>query len=172
MKLPDNNLRLIAEIEYKIGLGQMMLNAFDESVTAFRRACEVLDAEIANQKEKDSSSTAADADKKGAAEIAVLEELKGEIVNKITEVEEAKQQSVAEVKEELAKLMSHDPKRATASTAAATACSAGAGSAAAAAAAVPKATNISHLVKRKKPDTPASVSDAAAEGSPAKKPAL
>lgn len=171
MKLPDNNLRLIAEIEYKIGLSQMMLNAFDESVTAFRRACDVLDAEIANQKANET------ADKTNDNEIAMLEELKVEIVNKITEVEEAKQQSVAEVKEELAKLMSHEPKKSGDSTVS-NAASGGSSSSAASAtssagtATAAKAMDISHLVKRKKPDTPVSAADAAAEGSPAKKPAL
>lgn len=163
MKLPDNNLRLIAEIQYKMGLSNLMTGAFDASIKAFRKACEVLDAEIANQQTEPANAERAE------AVIEELRELKVEIVNKITEVEEAQQQSVAEVKEELAKLMCSQPAASASSAAGSTTSSSGAGgSSSSAASAAPKPMDISHLIKRKA----ASTTEPTTEGSPAKKPAL
>lgn len=179
MKLPGNNLRIIAEIEYKVGLSNLMINDFDKSVIAFRKAIDVLDAEIARLKaETDDASKAASA-------IGELEELKVEILNKIAEVEEAKQQSVDNVKIELAKLISVQPANSNngASTGAAASSSAAgssagvsggssAGASSSTKAAAPKATDISHLVKRKKPDAQATAEEVAEEESPAKKASL
>lgn len=64
----------------------MMLSTFDESVAAFNRACEILDAEIDSQKSKSDNAD------RTAAVVKELEELKVDILNKIVEVEEAKQQ--------------------------------------------------------------------------------
>lgn len=86
MKLPEDNLRLICEIEYRVGLIHMMLSTFDDSIAAFKRACEILDAEIDLQKNKNENAD------RTAAVVKELEELKVDILNKIVEVEEAKQQ--------------------------------------------------------------------------------
>lgn len=86
MKLPEDNLRLICEIEYRIGLIHMMLSSFDFSIAAFNRACEILDAEIDSQKCKNENAD------RTAAVVKELEELKVDILNKIVEVEEAKAQ--------------------------------------------------------------------------------
>lgn len=86
MKLPEDDLRLIAELQYKIGLSYLMLSSFEESIVAFRKACEVLDAEMTTQRSQ------IDSTEKAALIVLELEELKCEIMNKITEVEETKQQ--------------------------------------------------------------------------------
>lgn len=86
MNLPDDNLRLICEIEFRVGLIHMMMNAFDESIAAFNRACDILDAEIDSQKNKNENAD------RTAAVVKELEELKVDILNKKVEVEEAKQQ--------------------------------------------------------------------------------
>lgn len=175
MKLPDNNLRLIAEIQYKIGLSNLMLDAYDVSIVAFRKACEVLDAEIANQQTEPAQPERAE------DIIAELRELKVEILTKITEVEEAQQQSVAEVKEEMAKLLSTGLPSSTGSTSSGAFSTGGnAGSSAGgssssssgASAAAPRANDISHLIKRKNPTAPTTDDNKPAEGSPAKKQAL
>lgn len=179
MKLPDNNLRLIAEIQYKIGLSNLMLDSYDVAVVAFRKACEVLDAEIANQQSEPAQPDRA------AAIIEELRELKIEILNKITEVEEAQQQSVAEVKEEMAKLLSSSgqPSSSAGSAASSTAFSvagnagssaggSAGGASSSSSASAPKANDISHLIKRKNPNAPTTDDNKPAEGSPAKKQAL
>lgn len=86
MNLPEDNLRLICEIEFRVGLIYMMLNAFDDSIAAFNRACDILDAEIDSQKSKNENVD------RTAAVVNELEELKVEILNKKLEVKEAKQQ--------------------------------------------------------------------------------
>lgn len=86
MKLPEDNLRVICEIEYKVGLVHMILSSFDDSIAALNRACEVLDAEIDSQKSKNENAD------RTAAVVKELEELKVEVVLKKQEVEEAKQQ--------------------------------------------------------------------------------
>lgn len=87
MKLPDDNLRVIAEIQYKIGLVHLMLSSFEDSIAAFRKACEVLDAEIDTQKERAGNNA-----DRIAATVKELEDLKVDILNKIIEVEETQQQ--------------------------------------------------------------------------------
>lgn len=86
MKLPEDNLRVICEIEYRVGLIHMMLSSFNDSIDAFKRACDILDNEIDSQKSKDENAD------RTAAVVKELEELKVDILNKIVEVEEAKQQ--------------------------------------------------------------------------------
>lgn len=86
MKLPEDDLRLIAELQYKIGLSHLMISSFEESIVAFRKACEVLDAEMTTQRSQTENT------EKAAILVLELEELKSEIMNKITEVEETKQQ--------------------------------------------------------------------------------
>lgn len=170
MKLSSNNLRIIAEIEYKIGLSNLMINEFDKSVIAFRKAIDVLDAEIASQQSEASENST-----KVNSTVGELEELKLEILNKITEVEEAKQQSLDNVKVELAKIISLQPSNnsngsntGASSSGAARSLSSSSTSTIAAT----KATDISHLVKRKKPDAVPTAAEAADEESPAKKATL
>lgn len=86
MKLPDDDLRMLSLIQYKIGLSYYMNQSFEESIEAFKKACDILDCRIetANSKE--------DKTEKDTAAIAELEEMKEEIVAKIAEIEEVKQQ--------------------------------------------------------------------------------
>lgn len=81
-------------------------------------------------------------------------------------------QSVEDVKREIAKLMNPEPESATGGAGGSSSSASGAGSnfETAKPAEKPKATDISHLIKRKKPDAPA---DDILDGlSPAKKPAV
>lgn len=84
MKTPSNDLRVIAEIQYKIGLGYLVLTNYDCSIAALNEAKKALDCEIDTQKENN--------DQAAAGKIKEIEELKVEIENKILEVEEEKTQ--------------------------------------------------------------------------------
>uniref|UniRef100_A0A336KEN5 CSON009459 protein n=1 Tax=Culicoides sonorensis TaxID=179676 RepID=A0A336KEN5_CULSO len=150
-RMEKTNRRHVAEIYFQIGLSHLMLNDFDESIEAFKKAGEILDAEIDFLKLKEQTDEL-------AADIKDLEETRGEIVLKIIEVEETKQVSIEEVKRELEKLMNHEPEKENVPGPS----SSGASSSAE----KPKATDISHLIKRKKPDAPAGTE---VEESPAKK---
>lgn len=137
MKLPDDDLRMLSLIQYKIGLSYYMDQSFDESIAAFKKACDILDCRMETVKSKDEKS------EKDASNIAELEEMKEEILAKIAEIEEMKQQSNEDVKMLLAKFLNGD----TAGQSSSSSASAGETS-------KPKPTDISHLIKRKKPDTP------------------
>jgi len=142
MKLPDDDLRMLSVIQYKIGLSYYMHQSFDESIEAFKKACDILDCRMETAKSKDDKS------EKVIATIAELVEMKEEIMAKITEIEEIKQQSTEDVKMLLAKFLNGDTAGQSSSSAAtATTSSIGESS-------KPKPTDISHLIKRKKPDTP------------------
>lgn len=86
MKLPDDDLRMLSVIQYKIGLSYYMDQSFDESIGAFKKACEILDCRIETAKSKDDKS------EKDISAITELEEMKEEILAKIAEIEEVKQQ--------------------------------------------------------------------------------
>lgn len=131
--LPDRDNRELAEINYKIGLSYSMLNMFEEAKIALMKACCYLDEEIKAEEAKDASS------EEVSAVIKDLRETKGEIENKVAEVEEYKQQSMDVVKQELAKLVGHQDSFDKA---------AGEGTSSSA----KPAADISHLIKRKKPD--------------------
>lgn len=88
MKLPDDDLRMLSLIQYKIGLSYYMNQSFDESIGAFKKACEILDCRMETAKSKDDKS------EKDLATITELEEMKEEILAKITEIEEMKQQVI------------------------------------------------------------------------------
>lgn len=163
-KTGKSDSRLVAEIFYKIGLCHVMLNEFDDSVKSFREACSELDKVIEQEKAKEQNDET-------KATIKDLEETKQEIADKIADVEEAKKTSIEEVKRELSKLMNGGGS--------ANGFDAGAGPSGSAAAATngssssssksaEKPTDISHLIKRKKPDT----TTTEVEGSPAKKTAV
>ncbi|XP_063710094.1 protein NASP homolog isoform X2 [Culicoides brevitarsis] len=152
-RMEKQNRRHVAEIYFQIGLSYLMLNDFDESIKNLQKASEVLSAEIDVWKIKDQTEET-------AATIKDLEETREEIRLKIVEVEETKQVSVEEVKRELEKLLNHEPEK----SANAPASSSSSSSSSAAPAA--KANDISHLIKRKKPDAPTEVD---VDASPAKK---
>lgn len=132
--LPEKDNRELAEIHYKIGLGYTMLNLFEEGKIALMKACGYLDDVIRAEESKERK-----ADDEAADVIKDLKETKAEIENKIAEVEDYKQQSMEEVKRELSKLVGHNDHFDEAAG--------GEGSSAA-----KPAANISHLIKRKKPD--------------------
>lgn len=146
---PDK--RLGAEIHYKNGLCQSMVKLYDESVKSFQKAHDLLNEELEKAKAKEEQTE----DIKET--IKDLEELKQEIQNKILEVGDVKTSEMEQVKKELAKLLNTTPEKKDD----------GAGSSKDAD--KPKPTDISHLIKRKKPDT---AGTADIEGSPAKKVAL
>lgn len=127
--MPEKDNRELAEINYKIGLAYTMLNLFEEAKIALMKACCYLDEEIKGEAAKPSP----DADV-----VQDLRDTKGEIENKIAEVDEYKQQSMDVVKQELAKLVGHHQDSFDKS--------AGEGTSSKA------AVDISHLVKRKKPE--------------------
>lgn len=177
--LPEPNRRILAEIKYKIGLCYCMLNEFDQSVKAFKESCDLFDDEIDAEKARE-NVTADELEKV----VKDLEETKQEIMNKMIEVEESKLQSAEEVKKELAKLLgqptsssdragssglggpSSSSSRSGGGVAADTS---GASLSSLSEANKPKPSDISHLIKRKKPETENNV-DAGAP--PSKKPSV
>lgn len=86
MKLPDDDLRMLSLIQFKIGLSYYMNQSFEESIEAFRKACDILDCRMETAKSKEDKS------EKDISTIAELEEMKEEILAKIAEIEEIKQQ--------------------------------------------------------------------------------
>ncbi|CRL02407.1 CLUMA_CG015326, isoform A [Clunio marinus] len=154
----DQNERINAEIYYKIGLCHLATNAYEESVKSFQKAADII-AEVVNVEKKKEEQT-----DDVLATIKDLEETQQEILNKIAEIGETKAEEIAHVKKELEKMFGPGVVGE----------SSGAGSSSSAApsssskiseAEKPKATDISHLIKRKKTDSDV-------ECSPAKKQAL
>lgn len=152
--------RLVAEIFYKVGLCHVMLNEFDDSVKSFREACGELDKVIEQEKAKEQNDET-------KAAIKDLEETKQEIADKITDVEEAKKTSIEEVKRELSKLM-NGGESANGFDGAGPSSSTTTNGSSSSSKSAEKPTDISHLIKRKKPDT----TTTEVEGSPAKKTAV
>lgn len=158
----DKNDRIAAEIHYKIGLCESMLKLYDDSVKSFQKASDILATVIESEKAKEQTEDT-------AANIKDLEETLQEIQNKVTEIGDVKAEEVEKVKSELAKL--YAGVNGHSADGAGTSSSSGAGSSSSAATTTttkspetdkPKPTDISHLIKRKKPDTEV-------ESSPAKK---
>lgn len=85
LKLAEDNLRLIAETKYKIGLCFLLIGKYDESIAALKESSEYLDGVIVSIKEKEQTAST-------EAAIKDIEETKQEILNKIIEVEETKTQ--------------------------------------------------------------------------------
>lgn len=83
-RMEKTNHRRVAEVYFQIGLSYLMLNDFDESITALEKACDVLDTEVEAQKLLEQTEEV-------VAVIKDLEETKVEICLKIVEVEETKQ---------------------------------------------------------------------------------
>jgi len=139
----ERNYRIAAEIHYRVGLCQTLEKIYDESVKSFQKAHDLLSDVIEKEKSKEQTDEI-------VANIKDMEETKQEILNKINETDDVKADEVEKVKKELAKFYSkmngtadNTNDQHSSET--------------------PK--DISHLVKRKKPD----VSDSNVESSPAKK---
>ncbi|KAL7041297.1 hypothetical protein ACKWTF_000714 [Chironomus riparius] len=134
------NYRIAAEIHYKVGLCQTLEKTYDESIKSFQKAHDLLSDVIEKEKSKEQTDEV-------AANIKDMEETKQEILNKINETGDIKADEVEKVLKELAKFYSKintDNSKQQSSE---------------------SASDISHLVKRKKPD----VTDSNIESSPAKK---
>lgn len=158
----DQNKRIAAELYYKIGLCQTMVKQYDDSVKSFQNAADLLDEVIAKEK-------AGEQTEEVLATINDLEETQKEILNKITEIGDTKAEEIEQVKTELAKMFGSASGGNASTDGAGTSSSAQSAEASSSKlpAEKPKATDISHLVKRKKPDTEGGV-----EESPAKKKAI
>ncbi|XP_053694741.1 protein NASP homolog [Sabethes cyaneus] len=161
-KLADRDSRLIAEIDYKIGLCHMMVNEFPDSIRFFKEACSELGKVIEQEKAKEQTDETRDT-------IKDLEETTQEILDRIREVEETTKTSIEELKRELSQII---VKSGTANgtdegpSEIASSSSVSNGTTNSKTAEKPK--DISHLIKRKKPDTV----ESEIGGSPAKKTAL
>lgn len=157
----DKNERIVAEIHYKIGLCETMLKLYDEAVKSFQKASDAIEGVIEVEKAKEQTEEI-------VAKIKDLTETQQEIQNKITEIGDVKAEEMEKVKSELAKLYGMT----NGATATDGAGPSGSGSSSASAAVIDlkspekekaKPMDISHLIKRKKPDSDG------VECSPAKK---
>lgn len=162
-KTGKSDRRVIAEIHYKIGLCHLMQNEYDESIKAFREACSEMDTVIQQEKAKEQ-------DEKTKAAIKNLEETKQEVMEKIAEVEDSKKTSIEVVKRELSKIIVKCDSSSTngfdgAGPSSSSSTTNGTSSSAKS---TEKPTDITHLIKRKKPDS----ATTEVEGSPAKKTAV
>lgn len=159
-KTGKSDRRIIAEIHYKIGLCHLMQNEYDDSIKAFRAACSEMDKVIELEKAKEQ-------DEKTAETIKNLEETKQEVMEKIAEVEDTKKTSIEVVKRELSKIIVNCESTNGAGPSSSSSSSATNGTSSSAQSTA-KPTDITHLIKRKKPDSATNE----VEGSPAKKTAV
>ncbi|XP_021710813.1 protein NASP homolog [Aedes aegypti] len=149
--------RIIAEIYYKLGLCHLMQNEYEDSITAFREACSEMDKVIQQEQSKEQTDET-------KAAIKEIEETKQEIMEKIAEVEDTKKTSIEVVKRELSKIIvKGETSNGFDSAGPSSSSSATNGTSSSA-----KPTDITHLIKRKKPDS----ATTEVEGSPAKKTAV
>uniref|UniRef100_A0A182K717 Tetratricopeptide SHNi-TPR domain-containing protein n=1 Tax=Anopheles christyi TaxID=43041 RepID=A0A182K717_9DIPT len=164
-KQPD--LRLLAEVNYKVGLCYMMEREFEQSINSFKGAVTELEKVVEEEKAKEQTDDIKEI-------IQDLEQMKKEILEKITDVEEAMKTPIEDVKRELSKIIVSGEVDANGkdlnngagtSSAAGAASSSSNGSSSKQSGVAKPATDISHLIKRKKPDT----ASMEVEGSPAKK---
>lgn len=156
-KTGKTDRRIIAEIHYKIGLCHLMQNEFEDSIVAFREACSEMDKVVQQEQSKEQTDET-------KAAIKDLEETKQEILEKIAEVEDTKKTSIEAVKRELSKIIVKGETTNgfdSAGPSSSSSVSNGTSSSA-------KPTDITHLIKRKKPDS----ATVEVEGSPAKKTAV
>ncbi|XP_049284438.1 protein NASP homolog [Anopheles funestus] len=161
-KQPD--LRLLAEVNYKVGLCYMMEKEFEESIKSFKGAVSELDKIVEEEKAKEQTDDIKET-------ILDLEQMKVEILDKITDVEDALKTPIEDVKRELSKILVSGEGESNgkdlnngAGTSSAVGSSNGSSSKPSVTSTKP-ANDISHLIKRKKPDSVT----AEVEGSPAKK---
>ncbi|EDV49875.1 protein NASP homolog [Drosophila erecta] len=178
-ELPTRNRRALAELHYKIGLTYLMQQLNKEGATALRHSSVLIEEEIAEIKGKDEPS------ERDQNNMLDLEETKQEILAKIQEIEEMQAQTIAEVRAALDSyikpMSSGDAAAASSSSSssangAASSSSSSSKSAAAASSSSTissssaKPTDITHLIKRKKPEDPSSEAEALC--SPAKRAAV
>ncbi|XP_050069928.1 protein NASP homolog [Anopheles maculipalpis] len=158
--------RLLAEVNYKVGLCYMMEREFEESIKSFKGAVAELEKVVEQEKAKEQTDDIKET-------ILDLEDMKMEILEKITDVEDAMKTPIEDVKRELSKIIVSGGESngkdlnngaGPSSSSAAGSSSNGTASKSSGVAAKP-ANDISHLIKRKKPDT----ASPEVEGSPAKK---
>uniref|UniRef100_A0A182UKT0 Tetratricopeptide SHNi-TPR domain-containing protein n=1 Tax=Anopheles melas TaxID=34690 RepID=A0A182UKT0_9DIPT len=160
-KQPD--LRLLAEVNYKVGLCYMMEREFEESVNSFKGAVAELEKVVEEEKAKEQTDDIKET-------IQDLEQMKKEILEKIADVEEAMKTPIEDVKRELSKIIVSgevDTNGKDLNNGAGTSSAGGSSSSNGSTSklAAKPATDISHLIKRKKPDS----ASMEVEGSPAKK---
>ncbi|EDW42978.1 protein NASP homolog [Drosophila sechellia] len=177
-ELPTRNRRALAELHYKIGLTYLMQQLNKEGATALRQSSVLIEEEIAEIKGKDEPS------ERDRNNMLDLEETKQEILAKIQEIEEMQAQTIAEVRAALDSyikpMSSSDAAAASSSSsssangAASSSSSSSKGAAAASSSTISsssaKPTDITHLIKRKKPEDPSSEAEALC--SPAKRAAV
>lgn len=177
-ELPTRNRRALAELHYKIGLTYLMQQLNKEGATALRQSSVLIEEEIAEIKGKDEPS------ERDRNNMLDLEETKQEISAKIQEIEEMQAQTIAEVRAALDSyikpMSSGDAAAASSSSsssangAASSSSSSSKGAAAASSSTISsssaKPTDITHLIKRKKPEDPSSEAEALC--SPAKRAAV
>lgn len=160
-KMGKSDRRLIAEIHYKIGLCHLMQNEYDDSMKAFRKACAEMDIVIHQEKSKEQDDKTADI-------IKNLEDTKQEVLEKVAEVEDTKKTSIEVVKRELSKIIVNSGSPNGFDGAGPSSSSSATNGTSASAKSAEKPTDITHLIKRKKPDSATNE----VEGSPAKKTAV
>lgn len=160
-KTGKSDRRITAEIHYKIGLCHLMQNEYDDSIKAFRDACNEMDIVIEQKKAQEQDENTANA-------IKNLEETKKEVMEKISEVEDTKKTSIEEVKRELSKIIVNSGSTNGFDGAGPSSSSSATNGTSTSAKSAEKPTDITHLIKRKKPD---SVTNEV-ESSPAKKTAV
>lgn len=159
----DQNQRVAAEVHYKVGLCHMMEKRYDESMKSFQKAADIFEEVIKREKSRE------DQTEDDKAKIRDLEETQQELINKIAEVRDTKAEELEFVKREMMKMYGAPVGSSSSADGAGSSSSSagGSGSSLKSPPVVdenkPRATDISHLIKRKKPDT-----DAVQE-SPAKK---
>ncbi|XP_016980589.1 protein NASP homolog [Drosophila rhopaloa] len=177
-ELPTKNRRALAELHYKIGLTYLMQQLNKEGATALGHSSTLIEEEIAEIKGKDELS------EKDKNNMLDLEETKQEIVAKIQEIEEMQAQTIAEVRAALdsyikpmssgdaaaASSSSSSSANGAASSSSSSSKSAAAASSSAISSSSAKPTDITHLIKRKKPEEPSSEAEALC--SPAKRAAV
>jgi nuclear autoantigenic sperm protein len=141
------NERIAAEIHYKIGLCQSMMKLYDESVKSFQQASDFISGVIAKEKSREEQTDDI------LAKIKDLEETQQEISNKITEIGETKTEDIEKIKNEFAKLYGATINGQAASNDGASTSGASSSQTKSPETEKAKPTDISHLIKRKKPDS-------------------
>lgn len=152
---------IAAELYYRIGLCRIVEKKYKDSVESLKLAEGVLNEIVAEEKAKEQTEETIET-------LKHFNETLQDLKCKIIEINEAQSDEIAEVKKELSKLFGPSDAGASSSTDGAGTSSSSAGGSSSKPIEKPKAMDISHLIKRKKPDTASDV----IEGSPAKKVAM
>lgn len=155
--MPNTYRRATAEIHYKIGLTFLMQQMSDEGAHELEEACALIDAEIEEIKKKP------ELNEKDENNIKDMEEIKQEIIAKVQEIKETKEQTKQDVRAALDNFINPVPKK----SGDATSSSFDSPSETVSSVAAAKPKDITHLIKRKKPENSEDV-----PSSPAKKPAV